>query len=230
MNGMRIRQTALAAALAAATLGTARAEITANVALTTDYVFRGVSQTNEAAAIQGGFDFTHASGFYAGLWGSNVSGTLYNGGTLELDTYLGYATELGGIGVDVGVLRYNYRNASPSTNYEELYLGLSYGPVSLTYYRGVNLGNPRLGDYLDLSAEHELSGLFTVSAHVGWWNAVSGGQDYTDYKVAVSKDVLGVGLELAYTDTDMNATECTAFAGSTDWCDGRVVLTVSKEI
>ena len=225
----RLAPTMFAAVLVTAA-GGAQAEISANVAVTSDYVFRGVSQTDENPAIQGGFDYSHDSGFYAGVWGSNVDGGLYNGASAEFDLYFGYSGELGGVGIDIGFLRYNYAGSSPSTDYDEIYLGVSYGPVSATYYRGVDVGNDRLGDYFDLSAEYEFEGVATVSAHVGWWNAVSGGQDYRDYKLAVSKELLGLGFELAYTDTNMNSSECTAFAGSTKWCDGRATLTVSKEL
>ena len=228
MNGMRIRQTALAAALATAALGAAQAEISGNVALTSDYVFRGVSQTDENPAIQGGLDYSHDSGFYAGVWGSNVDGTFYSGASAEIDLYLGFSREFGPVSVDVGFLRYEYPDSSPSTDYDEIYLGVSYGPVSVTYSRGVDVGNDRLGDYIDLSGEYEFEGIATVAAHIGWWNAVSGGQDYRDYKVAVFKEFLGLGFELAYTDTNMGKSECVAFAGSTKWCDGRLVLTVSK--
>ena len=63
--------TSLAAAGLLAATGAA-ADITGNVGLTTDYVFRGISQTDEKPAIQGGLDYAHSSGAYAGVWASNV--------------------------------------------------------------------------------------------------------------------------------------------------------------
>ncbi len=74
--------------------------ISGNVALATDYAFRGVSQTDESPALQGGFDATFGdSGFYAGTWASNINfGT--GGANLELDVYGGYKTTLGGVALD----------------------------------------------------------------------------------------------------------------------------------
>src|SRR4051794_2617592 len=77
------------------------APVTGNVGIFSQYVFRGLTQTNEKPALQGGFDYTHPSGFYAGLWGSNISWVSDTAQSLspspgsvsasiELDTYLGY--------------------------------------------------------------------------------------------------------------------------------------------
>ncbi|HXC38903.1 MAG TPA: TorF family putative porin [Burkholderiales bacterium] len=91
---------------------------TANVGLFTDYRFRGISQTNKEPAIQGGFDYSHSSGFYAGIWSSNVygnqlaaGGPTYAGGSQEIDTYAGYKFGFGDFAFDVGFLRYWYPGA-----------------------------------------------------------------------------------------------------------------------
>jgi uncharacterized protein (TIGR02001 family) len=98
--------------------------ISGNVALATDYAFRGVSQTDESPAIQGGLDAAFGdSGFYLGTWASNINfGT--GGGNLELDVYGGYKFALGGVAMDVGVLGYLYPGASDDgaeLDYWELY-------------------------------------------------------------------------------------------------------------
>ena len=82
----------------------------ANVALTSDYYFRGISQTNNDGAIQGGFDWSHDSGVYAGVWASNVA---FGSTNIEADTYIGYGNEVSGFGYDLGWIRYNYND----TNY-----------------------------------------------------------------------------------------------------------------
>ncbi|HEX7455263.1 MAG TPA: TorF family putative porin, partial [Gallionella sp.] len=86
--------------------------ITANVGFTTDYIFRGIAQTSHNPAIQGGIDYAHSSGFYAGVWGSNVSwiadsGAIATGSTtMELDTYLGFKNAFAGdFNYDVGFIR-----------------------------------------------------------------------------------------------------------------------------
>ena len=86
--------------------------ISGNVALTSDYRFRGISQSDEDIAIQGGFDFEHESGFYVGTWGSSVDFDT-NGpccdGSLELDIYAGFGGAFNeDWGYDVGVLAYLY--------------------------------------------------------------------------------------------------------------------------
>lgn len=85
-----------------------------NVGLYSQYIFRGLTQTDGSPAIQGGVDFTHSSGFYSGAWASNISwledGGNYQGSSLELDLYGGYRMNIGdsGVGVDVGLLNYVY--------------------------------------------------------------------------------------------------------------------------
>ena len=120
-----MRKSILAAAVAAAFVSpvavtTAQAQaaaapasphtFTGNVAVVSDYRFRGVSQTYKLPALQGGFDYSHSSGFYVGNWNSSVSGLSYNGGAaLEMDFYGGWKTEFAnGIGFDVGGLYYYY--------------------------------------------------------------------------------------------------------------------------
>lgn len=96
---------------------------TGNVGLVTDYRFRGISQTYKQPAIQGGFDYSHASGFYLGTWASSVSGNLYPGGAaMEWDFYGGYKWEpVKDLGLDVGLLHYNY----PGSRYYNATLGKS---------------------------------------------------------------------------------------------------------
>jgi uncharacterized protein (TIGR02001 family) len=90
-------------------------DFTANITLASDYVFRGISQTNEGPAIQGGFDINHRSGMYVGVWASNTefnSGSV-NGASMEMDFYFGFAGEFAnGVGWDVGVLYYWYPDTS----------------------------------------------------------------------------------------------------------------------
>jgi uncharacterized protein (TIGR02001 family) len=118
-----------------------------NVGLYSQYIFRGLTQTDRKPALQGGVDLTHSSGFYLGAWGSNIDwlkapygvnapsdATYYTkGGNLEIDLYGGFKTELGksGIGIDVGALQYWYpgtlRGGWAKANTTELYGALSYG-------------------------------------------------------------------------------------------------------
>ena len=120
------------------------ASVSANVSFTSDYIWRGMTQS-DAPAIQGGFDFAAENGFYAGIWGSNVN--FNNGAGSELDLYFGYGTEIGGVGVDVGYISYEYIDSDPDVTFEEIYLGLSKGDFGLSFAFGQD-GAP---DYTEVS-------------------------------------------------------------------------------
>jgi uncharacterized protein (TIGR02001 family) len=141
-----------AAVLATLALGStaAYAQLSTNVGLTSDYRFRGISQSNNGAAVQGGIDYAHSSGLYVGNWNSSVSSTLYpNSAGLESNLYAGWKKDVyRGLTVDVGSYNYFYLGKDNSTdsrfNTQELYAGLGYGPLSLKYsqslsnYFGIN--------------------------------------------------------------------------------------------
>jgi uncharacterized protein (TIGR02001 family) len=187
-----MKKTLLALSLAAALLPLSapvvKAEgISANVGLFSDYRFRGITQTDTKPAVQGGFDYSHSSGFYIGNWNSSLAGL----GT-ELDFYFGYSTEIGGVGIDVGNLYYYYPNATDG-NTNEIYLGLSYGPVTFktsyatSDYFGVSGSKNHL--YYNLSASFPLSDKVSLDIAAGH-HAGKGdqGKGY-DYLVGVSYDL-----------------------------------------
>jgi uncharacterized protein (TIGR02001 family) len=205
---------------------------TANVGLVSDYVWRGISQTSHAPAIQGGFDYAHSSGFYAGVWGSNVSwivdtATTLNGvgsAGLELDTYLGFKNSFAeDFSYDVGFIRYNYPGSyTPVANLakadtDEIYGAIGYKWLSAKYSYGLGqfltLPGAQGTNYIDLTATYPIADSgFTVAAHVGKQTykgttaaalaAAGNTPTYTDYKVGVTKDFSGYVLGLAYTSTN----------------------------
>ena len=109
------------------------ASVSANVSFTSDYIWRGMTQS-DAPAIQGGFDYAAENGFYAGIWGSNVN--FNNGAGSELDLYMGYGFEVGGVGVDVGYISYEYIDSTPDATFDETYLGLSFGDLGVSFAFG----------------------------------------------------------------------------------------------
>jgi uncharacterized protein (TIGR02001 family) len=109
-------------------------EVTGSVAVVSDYRFRGVSQTDKELAVQGGLSVSHESGLYAGVWGSNLAGWgTFGGSNTELDLYGGYATQLGGVKLDVGLTWYMYPGGADTTDFAEPYVKVSgdLGPASL---------------------------------------------------------------------------------------------------
>jgi len=109
------------------------ASVSANVSFTSDYMWRGMTQS-DAPAIQGGFDFESESGFYAGVWGSNVN--FNNGAGSELDLYAGYGFSVGEVGVDIGYISYEYIDSTPDATFDETYLGFSYGDLGVSFAFG----------------------------------------------------------------------------------------------
>jgi len=219
-----LKTTAIAGLLAASGAATA-VEVTGNVALTTDYVWRGISQSDNSPAIQGGFDADFGEGLYAGVWGSNVE--FGDDSSLELDLYAGWAGEYEGVGVDVGVIHYHYSGEGAS-NTNEVYVGVSFGPATLTQYFGLDTGSESTGDrgfgnYTDLALDLGSYDVVAFGAHVGYYDKDEAGDDYWDVKLAASTTAFGVDFELAYTDTD-HASD----SGKQD--DDKVILTVSKSL
>nr|UOZ97216.1 hypothetical protein NCPCFENI_01131 [Cupriavidus sp.] len=207
-----MKKTLLALSLAAAMLPLSapvvKAEgISANVGLFSDYRFRGITQTDTKPAIQGGFDYSHSSGFYIGNWNSSLAGL----GT-ELDFYFGYSTEIGGVGIDVGNLYYYYPNATDG-NTNEIYLGLSYGPLTFktsyatTDYFGVAGSKNHL--YYNLSASFPLSDKVSVDVAAGYQAGKGEQAKGYDYLVGLSYDLgndFALGLAYVTTSGDIKPT------------------------
>ncbi|MDD2832602.1 MAG: TorF family putative porin [Methylotenera sp.] len=192
-----------------------------NVGLYSQYIFRGLTQTREDLALQGGVDYSHASGFYAGAWGSNISwltdADTYKSSSLELDVYGGYANSIGETGVDynVGLLQYIYpgRKISGKKKAEttEVYGSLSYGwvqgKVSVVVSDGAfGFDNADGSTYSELNLTVPFGSGFSALAHVGYQDFTGKGNstfDYADWKLGLTKSWdSGVNVGAYYTDTD----------------------------
>jgi uncharacterized protein (TIGR02001 family) len=187
--------------------------ISANLTFTTDYVFRGISQTDEKFAVQGGFDYAHEeTGLYVGTWGSNVAGGT---ASAELDVYGGWAKSYGDFGVDVGYIHYNYPGNS-SLNTDEIYLGGSWKWFEAKY--SYTISDEYFGvldatgtQYFMVGASYELPMGFTIGGHYGT-TMLDGSTagipndqgDYDDYMLSVGYTYKGFDLALAYTDNDID--------------------------
>ena len=214
------------------------AEVSGNVAITSDYRFRGISQNDQTLAIQGGFDFEHEDGFYVGVWASSVDFqiTAVDDATAELDIYAGYGGEFGdtGIGYDVNILHFAYPNSDAALGYDftELTVGLSYEIFSFSISRTSDyFAGSGEATYYNLGAEYPVTDDWTVSASIGqqdvFDNDAWGTPNWRDYKLAISGSLGSVDAEIAYIDTDLSEEEC--FGGS-DWCDATVTFTLSKSL
>jgi uncharacterized protein (TIGR02001 family) len=187
-----------------------------NVGVASEYRYRGLAQTKGDAALQGGVDYTDASGFYLGAWGSTIkwikdaaNSAGQTKGSLELDLYGGYKFEAAGLGFDVGYLRYQYMgntlkastsSAGPyvNANTDEVYGATTYGVTTLKYSYAVSdlfgYTNSNGSTYWDLSATFDLGGGYSLVPHAGR-QAVKNHDvnSYTDVALTLNKD-LGDGL------------------------------------
>ena len=120
------------------------ANVSANVSFSSDYIWRGMTQT-DGPAMSGGFDYESENGFYAGIWGSNVN--FNDGAGSELDYYFGYGFEVGNVGIDLGYVAFDYPQNNTGLDFEEIVIGLSMGDLGLTFA----LGQDSAPDYTEIS-------------------------------------------------------------------------------
>jgi uncharacterized protein (TIGR02001 family) len=225
--------------------------VTGNVTLASDYRFRGFTQTGYQPTLQGGIDFAHRSGFYAGNWNSNVESGLYRGASLEMDFYAGYKFAAGPVNLDIGGLYYYYPSGGNKRNDDgvrlgtldqgELYIGASFSyftikfSYGLTDFFGAGDGTDVDTDgnyYIDLGFAYDLGQGWGLNAHYGYqyvknakdldWDA----DNVSDYKIGITKDVNGwlLGLSVVGTsDKDFALTDNDRDGGKTG-----VVLSVAK--
>jgi uncharacterized protein (TIGR02001 family) len=217
----------------------------ANVDLTTDYIFRGISQTDEGPAIQGGFELAYNI-LYLGVWGSNVDfgtsstslGNSRNLANIEIDWYGGIKPVLKGVSFDIGLYDYTYPNSlgiadldymevktgASHTFFEKLTLGVT------NWWTPNNSGDTGANDVLEFSGAYALKKLWifspTVSALIGrqWGDESQGGYDYTYWNAGVTfgfheKPVYS--FDVRYWDTNLpGCSNATIFQ-----CDQRVIGT-----
>jgi uncharacterized protein (TIGR02001 family) len=223
--------------------GTALAEVTANGSVTNNYLWRGLTQSNNEAAVQGGLDYASESGFYIGTWASNVQYASDDGYSYEHDVYFGWS---GGedITFDVGYLYYNYDD-SQKFDFGEIYGSIGVGDFSGTLYILANTEadepSPSLdygfgqAYYLSLDYGFELENGLGISLHVGQHDgdfvdafngiAVNGDASYVDYGVTFSVDAFSFTIS----DTDLPSEGCFACGGYLDNGEPKFVVSYGMD-
>lgn len=200
-----------------------------NVGVVSEYRYRSIGQTKGTPALQGGVDYAHSNGFYAGAWGSTIKWIKEAGvansydakGSVEIDLYGGYKGETAGVAYDVGYLRYQYQGNTlgnkptvyTDANTDEIYGALTMGVVTAKYSYSLsdlfgNL-NSKGSTYLDLSATFDLGNGYSVVPHVGRQviknsTTATGTGNYTDVSFTLNKD-LGDGLSASVSAITTNA-------------------------
>lgn len=208
--GAILLPTAFACAFASTTHA---GEWSANASMTSNYIWRGLTQTENEAAVQGGIDYASDSGFYIGTWASNVNYGPSDVYSYEHDVYAGFAFDTGAGSWDVGYLYYNY-DKEANFDFGEVYVGAGIGGFSAKFNvlanteadeaEGQDFG---FGEayYLSLDYGFEVGNGVGIGLHVGhhdgdFAEAFNGNAEgYYDYNVTVSKG----GFTFMISDTDV---------------------------
>lgn len=213
-----MKQAQLAGNILAVTLlisASAAAEVTGNIGATSNYLWRGVTQTQDAVAVQGGVDYEHDSGLYLGTWASNVD--FGDDTSYEVDFYGGYAGTIGEeFGYDISYLYFAYPDSDSDIDFGELTAAVSWKWLSLSYSHVVNAGSDVAAEpldntdmsYIDAGVSLPLSDTLSISAHYGystgdivtaWFNT----SNYTDYSISLNKQTDFGDISFMVSDTDL---------------------------
>lgn len=205
--------------------------LSSNIGFFTDYTFRGISYGREHGAVQGGIDYAHSSGFYLGVWGTNVNKEALYGNTVELDVYGGYVHSFTDqLSLNVGFLQFFYpdsnhpgagtANKGGSPNTTELSAALTYQYFTLkqsyavSNFFGINNkyggnGNSRGSGYTELNVNYPLPVAdINLALHVGHQTVHNySDSNYTDWLIGINKDFAiagsaGWNAGLNYTTTN----------------------------
>ncbi len=205
--------------------------ITPTVALLSDYLDRGISQTRNNPALQGTLDIEHSSGIYVAAFASNVRNA---DARIELDGTLGYRFSLGGLKMDVSGNWYEYPDGNSDLSYGEFIARASYETGPLTWQGALAFAPdiaPRAGNawYVEGGADLALPLDLKLSGRIGYqWvehNNRFGFPDYANWSLAVSRSFFGVNFSLGYYDTDIGQRTCERGGGAgRNICGARVVL------
>lgn len=170
----------------------ALADTSANVGVATNYIWRGVTQNDDRAAISGGLDFTSASGFYAGTWASNVD---FGEAGYELDGYLGFGGETGGFSYNVGYIYYAYPLYDDS-DFSEIGVAFGFGglTVGVNYQVDADFSDENYL-YSNLDYSFDLGDDFAGSIYYGNYDLQADGGDFAHFGVSLSKGEFGFALD-----------------------------------
>lgn len=213
--------------------------VSGSATIATDYVFRGISQTDENPSVQGLIEWRHDTGVLLGVWGSNVDFNDGDQASLELDWYVGFTGTTRAIGYDVRFIYYSYPGADVARDYDFWEVGgsLTHEPLAgLTLGVGYNFSpdyfaESGAGHYVHGDAAYAIGMLpvpVRLTGTVGYQfiddNDAFGSPDYWHWSAGIAVDVQKLSLGLVYHDTDIEKSRCGA---GTDVCGARVVASGS---
>ncbi|ABV89043.1 TorF family putative porin [Shewanella pealeana] len=223
MNKLLINSTVI---LITSLVGTSvQASVEANIGASSNYLWRGITQTNDAVAVQGGIDYSHDSGFYVGTWASNID--FGDNTSYEIDFYTGFAGSIGEeFKYDIGYLYYAYPDAGDNIDLGEVSAAITWKWITVSYSHLVNAGsevvtepldNTDMG-YLQTTLTYPISDTLSIAAHYGyssgdvvtaWYDTDS----YADYSLVLSKDTDFGSISFAVSDTDLKNDDAKVLLG-----------------
>lgn len=212
-----------------------------SVSLTSDYRFRGISQTDRNPAVQGGLEYNGSQGLFAGVWASNVDFGGSGVASWELDIYAGYTHAISDkTEATIKAVYYVYPEAdapgqdldyfeligsvSHDMGHAALSLELAYTP---DYFGGTGEATSVMGgiDVPIMPSVYLFDGGLAASGHVGYQmfddNVAVALKDYVFYDVGISATAGAFTLDVRYVGTDVDEVEC----GGVDSCESGVVVT-----
>ncbi len=221
-------KTLIAASVAAASSlasGVAMAELSANVGMSSNYMWRGWTQSGDEAAISGGLDYAHDSGLYVGTWTSSLGGGQY-----EQDAYVGFGGEVAGLGYDLGYIKYMYPIGDGEADFDEIYASLSYSYFTLgvAYVTDVEWDADDYNDkYYSLAFEYPVKEDLTFGALVGSVDFDdAAGDDYTHYQLSLTKSSDMGDFTFAYDKHNGDEDEWAGLVNNVN--DARITVSYSK--
>jgi uncharacterized protein (TIGR02001 family) len=229
---------AVLATAAGAGVASAEGTITANVALTSDYVFRGISLSDNGPAIQGGADY-ESEQFYAGVWASSLTEDM------EIDVYAGFTPSTGPIDWDVGIIGYFYPGADDDGaefDYAEVKVGASHDFTeqftagAAAFLAPENYGDTGEAVYLEINAAYEINDAFAINGAYGNQSVEEPAgpgteDDYNTWNVGGTWATHGFEVDLRYHDTDIEeGADIEAYTYGESSYDSAFVITIGREL
>lgn len=200
----------------------ASADVSVTGTLISDYMFRGVSQTDSSPAIQASLDYEHESGFFAGAWATNID--FGDDGDVEIDYYAGYFGEINeSVSYDVSYTYYTYLGYSSAEdyNYGEVILNGYIDAFTLTFGHAFDYANSDdSAQYVGVAYDIELPSEYALTLQAGYTSGDAfEDYEYVDYSATVAKTFSGFDVSAAIVNTDID---------DDDTADFRFVLGVSR--
>lgn len=215
---MKALKTAIFAATMMSGASAMAAEVSGNVALSSDYFFRGIDQSG-GEALSGGFDVAFDSGFYVGTWASSID---FSGG-LELDYYAGYGGSFSeDVSYDIGYLFYGYPQGPSTEEFEEIYGSVSFSDVTVGFaYSDDYYASTGDSTYIYVDYGMSLTDAVSVGFHYGTMSADDDANEADDYSITLSTEAAGLAFDFSWIDSSEDGG---LFA------DNEFVLTISKSL